>query len=245
VNREENFGVNETDFFIAKNLVPDSLEEHFSSSHKYKLTVVNYRTLPNHGEYSLAKIYLEPRQRELFEVRRNYGHFPFCFVEKHSNAHDYLICGEDYQGQTILELDTGKRIDYLPEGAKKGVGFCWADISASVEKDVVAVEGCFWACPSALRFIDFSEPMQPPFLVLSEIQYATDNPGLHSDWSAIKGVQIAATNDDGHQKKEIFWQKPDYADVVEYWKIEAQKTKPESFFYADIETQVRLALRKV
>jgi hypothetical protein len=245
VKGEESSGMNNIDFFIAENLIPDSLEEHFSPSRKYKLTVVNYKTLPERGDYSLAKIYLDQNERELFEVKRNYGHFPFCFVEKHPAGHDYLICGENYQGQTILELDTGKRIDYLPEGAKKGVGFCWTDISASIEKDVLAVEGCFWACPYAVRFIDFSEPMQPPFLVLSEIQYARDNPALHSEWSAIKGVQIVASADEGHQNKEILWQKPNYADVAEYWKIEAQRTKPESFFYTDIETQLGLALRKI
>jgi hypothetical protein len=87
--------------------------------------------------------------------------------------------------------------------------------------------------------------MQPPFLVLSEIQYARDNPALHSEWSAIKGVQIVASADEGHQNKEILWQKPNYADVAEYWKIEAQRTKPESFFYTDIETQLGLALRKI
>jgi hypothetical protein len=245
VKGEENSGMKNSDFFVAENLIPDSLEEHFSPSRKYKLTLVNYKTLPEYGDYSLAKIYLDQNERELFEVKRNYGHFPFCFVEKHPAGHDYLICGEDYQGQTILELDTGRRIDYLPEGAKKGVGFCWADISASVEKDVLAVVGCFWACPYAVRFIDFSEPMQPPFLVLSEIQYASDNPALHSEWSATKGVQIVASDEEAHQNKEIFWQKPNYADVAEYWKIETQRTKPESFFYIDIETQLELALRKI
>ena len=87
--------------------------------------------------------------------------------------------------------------------------------------------------------------MQPPFLVLSEIQYTSDNPALHSEWSAAKGVQIVASDEEGHQGKEIFWQKPNYVDVAEYRKIEVQRTKPESFFYTDIETQLGLALRRI
>tara|TARA_R110002072_G_scaffold298568_1_gene472711 strand:- start:532 stop:1131 length:600 start_codon:yes stop_codon:yes gene_type:complete len=96
-------------------------------------------------------------------ICRNYSAFPFSFVEDHPNGHDYLVCGEDYQGQTVVELDTGRRVDYLPPEAKAGVAFCWASHHPSPDGLLLAVEGCVWAGPYWIQIVDFSEPMSPPW----------------------------------------------------------------------------------
>lgn len=72
----------------------------------------------------------------------------------------------DYQGQTVIELDTGRHVNHLPSSASRGHGFCWASINPSPTGKLVAVEGCYWACPYELRFYDFSEPMLPPWPVV-------------------------------------------------------------------------------
>ncbi len=93
------------------------------------------------------------------DVKRNYSSFPFAWVENHANGHEYLICGEDYQGQTVIELDTGERREDIPPEAEKGYGFCWADYKFDQASSILVVEGCFWACPYEFRFYDFSDPM--------------------------------------------------------------------------------------
>lgn len=95
----------------------------------------------------------------LFVVDRNYSSFPFAWVEGHENGHDYLVCGADYQGQTVLELDTGMRKDFLPEEAKQGGGFCWVSYRYETALKALVVHGCIWACPFEVRFYDFSDPM--------------------------------------------------------------------------------------
>jgi hypothetical protein len=99
-------------------------------------------------------------------IRRNFGQFPFAWCENHPTGHDYLIAGEDYQGQTIIELDTGERTDFLASSAQSGQGFCWGRHHVTPDKTVLVVDGCFWARPYELVAFNFSQPMQLPFAEL-------------------------------------------------------------------------------
>jgi hypothetical protein len=232
-------------YFKAENEVPNSGEEHTSPSGRYVLKTSEYNTVEGAGSVSRGLVYrAADLQTPLFDVQRNYGLFPFCFVEDHPNGHDYMVCGADYQGQTILELDTGKKVDYLPEGEKHGVGFCWAKYTASIEKDVLGVEGCFWACPYELRFVDFSEPMNPPFLVLAEFSCIDDDTALDTQWSAIAGIEFVSSGKEDDDKQKRIWKKENPAEVAAYWQSELAKVKPDSYFYADIKTQADLSTKK-
>lgn len=93
-------------------------------------------------------------------IQRNYGSFPFSWVEEHANGHDYLIGGEDYQGQTVVELDTGERLDSVPFEELFGHGFCWVEHRYDPQHQMLIVAGCHWACPYEFRFHDFSDPMK-------------------------------------------------------------------------------------
>src|SRR6266550_8938416 len=101
-------------------------EDHFSPSQRYSLSISQVETKP--GYFSHTKGVVRNHALDIVaEVDRNYGSFPFLFIEDHPNGHDYLVCGTDYQGQTVIELDTGKRKDLLSRGAGEGYGFCWAE----------------------------------------------------------------------------------------------------------------------
>lgn len=157
-------------------------EEKLSPSGKYKLVLSYYGTKKGCWDYSRGRVY--EGGKLVADVKRNYHHFPFAWAEGHPNGHDYLLCGEDYQGYTVLELDTGMRNDLLPESYKKaysyksesgemktgyvdvhpnGYGFCWAGIHPSPDKKVLAIDGCYWAAPYEVLLLDFSEPMQLPY----------------------------------------------------------------------------------
>lgn len=137
-------------------------KEFTSPSNKYRLVLDSYSFGNNTWNFVKASLY-DSNACLLFEVYRNYSSFPFSWVESHPNGHDYFVCGYDYQSQTILELDTGKRTDYTPTEASKGVGFCWASHKPSPDKTLLAVEGCYWACPYEVVIYDFSNPMNLPY----------------------------------------------------------------------------------
>lgn len=137
-----------------------------SPSGKYRLVVTGHSTGKDTWNYTKARVYEGDRLIET--VCRNYNNFPATWLEGHTNK-DYLICGEDYQGQTVIELSTGKRVDYTPKGAEEGFGFCWMDHHPNPSGTLLAVEGCYWACPYETLIVDFANPMSPPYLILGRV----------------------------------------------------------------------------
>lgn len=93
----------------------------------------------------------------------------------------------DYQGQTVIELDTGNHVSHLPKSAENGAGFCWAAIHPSPNGKVIAVEGCFWGAPYEIRFYDFAEPMLPPWVQIADGGELSDFFGWTDDEHATMG----------------------------------------------------------
>jgi len=129
-----------------------------SPSERYTLEVESVPTKPGCWNYTKGTV-RGIDGNLIAEVDRNYSSFPHLFVENHTNGHDYLVCGEDYQGQTVIELDTGLKRSFLPEEAAKGHGFCWTDYKYDPTNRLLLVAGCYWACPYEFRAYDFSDPM--------------------------------------------------------------------------------------
>ncbi len=139
----------------------DAGQESFSPSGRCKLLVRYYGTKPGSWNYSRGTVWAadDPDGKPIADVKRNYSSFEFAWIEGHPNGHSYLVCGEDYQGQTVVELDTGRRRDHLPPEAKQGHAFCWIDYSFHAPTCLLVVGGCHWACPYETRFYDFRDPM--------------------------------------------------------------------------------------
>jgi hypothetical protein len=156
--QEEYWKLRKAAHFDPKNERVDTRQEVLSPSGKYKLVISRFSTGPGSWDYAQGTVYHVETQYELAKVQRNYGSFPFLWVENHPKG-NFLICGEDYQGQTVIELDTFKRRDFLPEEAKKGHGFCWIDYEYIASAKILVVMGCIWACPEEYRLYDFSDPM--------------------------------------------------------------------------------------
>lgn len=134
-------------------------KERFSPSGKYKLVTTSFTTGGGSWNYTQGQVFAKDSDTPIATVRRNYSAFPYLFVEGHPNGHDYFVAGEDYQGQTVIELDTGKRLDVLPEAAHRGHGFCWGGYEWVPSMQALLVDGCYWACPYEFRFYDFADPM--------------------------------------------------------------------------------------
>lgn len=158
-------------------------EEFVSPSRKYRLVVSSIPTKPGCWNLTKGKIYGGEDLRA--EVERNYHAFPFEWVEDHPDGHSYLICGEDYQGQTVVQLDTGKVKSHLPQAAEVGIGFCWAHYTVSPDKTMIAVEGCYWAAPYEVRVIDFSDPMKMPWPQIHE-----DRDNTYTRWNEDNTLEI-------------------------------------------------------
>jgi hypothetical protein len=170
------------DFFAPENANLKCRREYLSDSGQYKIVITPFSTEKGCWNYTQGLVFKLGSDKAIADVRRNYSCFPYAFIEDHPNGHPYLICGEDYQGQTVIELDTGKRRDHLPEEAEQGWGFCWADYKFDAASQILIVDGCFWACPYEYRFYDFSDPMRGWPALEFEGAYAEDKwPEISSD----------------------------------------------------------------
>src|SRR5271154_2272389 len=144
-------------YFKPENENAQSRRAYLSPSGKYKLIVSSFE--PGFWSYSQGKVFKQGSDTPIAVVNRNYSAFPYLFIEDHPSGHDFLVCGEDYQGQTVIDLTTGARRDSLSAGTDKGWGFCWSEHRFDKETQILVVSGCHWACPYEFRFYDFAAPM--------------------------------------------------------------------------------------
>ncbi len=202
-------------YFVPENAQPDP-KIHKSPSGRYTLKVTGYATKPGAWAYSRGEVY--DGEKLVGDVKRNYSHFPFSWAEAHENGHDYLVCGEDYQGQTTIELDTGARADSgATPDTMKGFGFCWSSMHPSPDKRVLAVDGCYWACPYEVVLFDFREPMKLPY---PELERWEDMESFDS-WKTTGIVTLSRTEDvrksDGKSIDLLTEEELDAADLAKDW----------------------------
>lgn len=164
------------DRFDERQRVPKHQKVYPSTSGKYKLVADSYSTGKGSWNYTCGRLYTQEDDALIAEVKRNYGSFPFMWMEGHPDGHDYLICGEDYQGQTFVQLDTGKVRNLIPDEAFEGFGFCWASYKL-LSPTLLLVDGCFWACPYEYRVFDVSNPVEG----WPELKFPEDAPYIDSD----------------------------------------------------------------
>lgn len=218
---------------------------HSSPSGKYSLNITQNPTKPGCWNYSTGEVSKD--NVVLATVNRNYSCFPFLFIENHPNGHDYLICGEDYQGQTVIELDTGKRRDFLPDEAKDGIGFCWAGYEFDIPSQVLIVDGCYWACPYEYRFFDFSDPMKGwPELVLDEyVLYGEKKPEIQGDiFKTYEIYEDDETNETETSSIKTFKREGDKLLFQEEWVSDAEKVRREENEKARVKYEAEMKLFK-
>jgi hypothetical protein len=65
-----------------------------------------------------------------------------------------------------------KNADYFPkESLDGGETFIWCSVKYCAVNDVLAVDGCYWACPYGFMFYDFSNPMELPLKLYTDEYY--------------------------------------------------------------------------
>lgn len=133
---------------------------------QYRLVVTRYKTEPNCGYITKGEVF--QGDRLIATVKRNYDWFWHFFVINHpKTGHDYLLCGEDYQGYNIINLSTGENRVYIPKAALVGAGWCAIHATGfDIETCKLTIDGCVWACPYETITFDFSNPDLLPLPVL-------------------------------------------------------------------------------
>jgi hypothetical protein len=155
-------------YFTPEHRSDEPVEVRLSPSGAFVLEVSSYHTRPGAWDYSRGVVRRARDGRIVADVKRNHGSFWHAWVSR-GDGSEYLLCGEDYQGYSIINLRSGVQHRYFPEEAYNGTGFCWVAAYPSPDGRTVAVDGCYWACPYELVLYDFTEPETLPLRELDRI----------------------------------------------------------------------------
>jgi len=116
-------------------------ETRLSPSGKYSLELTPYSVKDRRCPfYSVVEIIRKNDGERLGKIIRNEADFPFIFVEDHGGK-DYLLCAEDYQGFTVINITSGKKLDYVPEKSKRDLAMKITDFYVSPDRKTIAIEG--------------------------------------------------------------------------------------------------------
>ncbi len=152
-------------YFGEEYLKPMETKNIISPSGTYALKIYYYEHKEGNIVYAYSKGVLNCKNGKTVEIKRNYDHFQFCWIEEK----DYFLCGADYQGYSIVDLKNGELKHYVPEEYYQGIGFCWVQVHYLHDNDIIAVEGCYWGAPYDIVFYDFSKPMELPYKELLRV----------------------------------------------------------------------------
>lgn len=118
----------------------------------------------NYWGYTKGRI-IGPEGVVLHTVHRNYGSFPVAV----GPGGRWVVCGEDYQGYTVLDLhEADRRADFFPPAGHVGHGFCPMSWDFSPCGRWLAVYGCYWSAPGGVRV--YAMPPDP-------VEFMTGGPG--------------------------------------------------------------------
>lgn len=145
----------------------DQVQRIESPSGKYILQITPcVFGLHRNWAYTLGDVFSKSMGGEIqiAQVLRDHNVFPYMFCEDHSDGNDYMLCGEDYQGLTVIRLNTGERVDFIEKEAESNQGFSWSDCKISDDKTRIAFEGSYWTQGLEIHFRDFRAPFDVPYV---------------------------------------------------------------------------------
>lgn len=150
------------EFFRDTSLVPDQKNGTITLPEgNYRLLRPSYATKPGCWSFTRGIIVRNSDDRVVADVKRNYSSFWHAWFKR--SGREYLLCGEDYQGYSCVDLEASETAVYFPRAGFKGHGFCWADVTPSPSGNRIVVHGCYWAAPYEIRAYDVSDPMRLPY----------------------------------------------------------------------------------
>jgi hypothetical protein len=152
--------------FVKKNF-KGVTEESVSPCGSYFFIVTKYSTDPRWCYYH-GFICREPGWGPSFaEIQSTASKFWHCWVVNEGKL--YLICNEDTQGYTVVDVENRKIHPYLDPKANGGWRFSWKEVKPSPDGKILAVQGDYAETSREISIFDFSNPTNPPFAKIKRL----------------------------------------------------------------------------
>ena len=101
----------------------------------------------------------------IFEWKNTDGHSRMASIIHHADGYTYFVFDEDLYGYSVLNLDSLQCMHFIPAESygtypdEFKETFIWCNCFYNPENNLLAVDGCFWACPGDVIVLDFKDPM--------------------------------------------------------------------------------------
>jgi len=213
--------------------------EETSPDGKYKVVITSHSTGPGTWAYTKGRFFTQEGEF-IAEVLRNYSAFNLLWITDHPDGHSYALSGEDYQGFTLVQLDTGEKANYLPEAAEEGFGWCWIGGEPSPDKKLLALSGCYWAAPYEIVIFDFSEPMSLPWRQLHRESDYDEFIGWTGDSSCEIGRTVVYVNAPGHRLHGKVFDEMSEAEIEEIEALAKERGVDEDDLYEEKRNVLRI-----
>ena len=129
-----------------------------------KRVVEEYRVHQEDKTFFCARnLVFDERGEQIHEYINLYSHPFFCKHIEHINGKSYLFYKEDLYGYSVYDLMAKKTFSYYPahswNGSNGGETFIGTHIHYNPQNNIIAVEGCYWACSGEVFLFHITDPM--------------------------------------------------------------------------------------
>lgn len=151
--------------FDPARIVPEDHIDDLSPCGRYSLEVDSYTTpaCPDYAAISMAEVRSTATGDLIARIKRNDDRWFHGWII--SNDGDYLVCSEDLEGQTVIDLRNGQVASYTSSDDP----YIWCEFYPSPDRKRLAVLGCYWACPYMIVVYDFQSPMSLPLPKIADL----------------------------------------------------------------------------
>ena len=108
------------------------------------------------GEYTL----FDTHKTQIISWRCIDDRAEFFSLIRRADGKFYLVFRQDLYGYSVLELDRGRIMRFVPDAWLDGKeSFIWDGVHYLRDWDALAASGCYWAAPNGVHLVSFAEPM--------------------------------------------------------------------------------------
>jgi len=129
--------------------------------------------------YHRGIVYSLIDRKEVAILNSNANKFWHCWVKQGDKL--YLLCNEDLQGYTIVDVGEGIVYTYIDPKAKTGWGFSWKEVAPSPDGRFLAVQGDYMEATREVALYDLSNINLP----LKKVKRLDAN--LKNEYLVLKG----------------------------------------------------------
>jgi len=175
-------------YFTAANLIKGETDKSISPCMKYEIRIERYRTVAGGWDYTRGIVWDRSKHLKIADIKRSGPDFWYCWVQQRDRR--ILLCSEDPQGYTVVDLTYNEQHTYIDPKARSGLGFVWNHVVPSPDGERVAVLGTIYDAAKMCILYDLTKPDILPLPMLRSLDSEINNYATRIKWTDNDTLEI-------------------------------------------------------